>query len=143
MNNNNFILTDTTHGRIKSIRLHFNLSQQQFSDKLNISRSNIANIEAGRVKPSRLLLSKIADVFNVNMVWLLTGQDKQFNSKSVTSLNAVDEYIKQYHLPERYKSTLKAFGEVLTEQDRQVIDYMIKRIVEHNTALQNISNEDN
>lgn len=55
----------------KSLRLKSGLTQQEMSEKLNISRSSIGMYEKGEREPSFELLETIADYFNVDMNYLL------------------------------------------------------------------------
>ena len=55
----------------KSLRVKSGLTQQEMSEKLNISRSSIGMYENGEREPSFELLEVIADYFNVDMNYLL------------------------------------------------------------------------
>ncbi len=55
----------------KHIREKSGLTQQQLADKLNISRSAIGMYENGEREPNFETLEAIADVFNVDMNYLL------------------------------------------------------------------------
>ena len=55
---------------IEYLRKKAGLSQQEFSDRLGVSRSLIGMIESGQRKPSRETLEAIADYFNVSMDFL-------------------------------------------------------------------------
>lgn len=66
--------------RIKSIRTTMNMSQQQFAERIGISRSAVANIEAGKKRPSELTVNAICYAFNVNKKWLITGTESMFTN---------------------------------------------------------------
>ena len=68
------------NNRIKSIRTTMNMSQQQFAERIGITRSAVANIESGKKSPSELAINAICYVFNVNKKWLYTGEGKMFNN---------------------------------------------------------------
>lgn len=55
----------------KSIRLKQGLTQQQMADKLGISRSTIGMYENGEREPNFETLELIADLFNVDMNYLM------------------------------------------------------------------------
>lgn len=59
--------------RIKEIRKHFGLTQQEFADRLQIKRGAIANYEIGRNVPIDAVISLICREFNINENWLRTG----------------------------------------------------------------------
>ena len=47
------------NNRLKELRTHLNLTQQEFADKLGTSRNNIAGYEIGRRSPSDAVVSLI------------------------------------------------------------------------------------
>ena len=59
--------------RIKKIRKDLNMTQDEFSSKINLSRNFIAQIEIGTKMPSDRTIKQICREFNVNEVWLRTG----------------------------------------------------------------------
>lgn len=60
--------------RIKSARITAELSQTELGVRLDLTRSSIANIEAGRQGCGVELLHAITGILNVSADWLLTGQ---------------------------------------------------------------------
>ena len=60
--------------RIKQVRKARNCTQQRFADELNLKRNTIANYEIGLTTPSDRTISDICRIFNVNEVWLHTGE---------------------------------------------------------------------
>ena len=66
--------------RIKKVRREFNLTQQEFADKLGIKRGAIANYEIGRNEPTRAIISLICREFNVSEEWLRYGIGEMFLS---------------------------------------------------------------
>lgn len=60
--------------RIKYLRKnHLKLTQQEFADKIMISRSNLGNIETGKVAATDRVIASICDEFHVNERWLRDG----------------------------------------------------------------------
>ena len=68
--------------RIKLLRKHFDLTQQELADRLKIKRAAIANYEKGRNDPIDAVVSLICKEFNVNEQWLRTGEGEMFNKMS-------------------------------------------------------------
>lgn len=61
--------------RIRYLRKDIlNLTQQEFSDALKISRSNEGNIEIGRIAVTDRVVSDICEEYNINENWLRTGE---------------------------------------------------------------------
>ena len=55
----------------KSLRIKSGLTQQQMAEKLGLSRSTIGMYENGEREPSFEILEHIADLFNVDMNYLI------------------------------------------------------------------------
>ena len=52
--------------RIKTLRKELHLTQQEFADKLGVSRNNIASYETGKSNLGDSVISLIRREFNVN-----------------------------------------------------------------------------
>lgn len=61
------------HNRIKEVRKSAGLTQQEFADRLGISRSNIGNYESGSRVPIDAAVQLICDKFHINEAWLRSG----------------------------------------------------------------------
>lgn len=57
--------------RLKDLREDNDLTQEELSKQLNITRSALGNYELGIREPSVELLIKIADYFNISLDYLL------------------------------------------------------------------------
>lgn len=66
--------------QLKLLRKELNITQQEFADRLRISRNTVATYEAGKSNPSDAAISLICREFSVNEEWLRTGIGEMFNS---------------------------------------------------------------
>lgn len=64
--------------RFKELRKELNVTQQEFADKLKISRNFVAQIEMGSKVPSDRTINDVCREFNVNEEWLRTGNGDMF-----------------------------------------------------------------
>lgn len=64
--------------RFKELRKELNATQQEFADKLKISRNFVAQIEMGSKVPSDRTIDDVCREFNVNEEWLRTGNGDIF-----------------------------------------------------------------
>lgn len=71
MDNNSYTLLAE---RIKKVRTDLHLTQQEFADRISVSRSFVSRMESGKEKPSNSLLKLIALEFDVSTDWLENGQ---------------------------------------------------------------------
>ena len=59
---------------LKNLRKEYGFTQKQLADKLGISLSAVSMYEGGKREPSFEILQKIADLLNVDMNYLLSGE---------------------------------------------------------------------
>lgn len=81
------------HERIKELRKNIlHLSQKDFAEQINISRSNLGNIETNKINLTERVLTDICRTFHVNQDWLSNGiepifaEDPQFLDNQIVSL---------------------------------------------------------
>ena len=60
--------------RIKEIREHSKLTQDEFGKRIGSARNTIANYENGNRNPSNSVILSICREFNVSEEWLRTGE---------------------------------------------------------------------
>jgi transcriptional regulator with XRE-family HTH domain len=64
----------TVGRRIRELR-GFDLSQQDFANRIGISQTYVSDIEHGKVEVGAEILLRIARQFGKTMEWLLTGEE--------------------------------------------------------------------
>lgn len=90
----NFILAKlkvnrNLNGRLKQVRVLLNLSQKDFSEGLSIKQGSLSDIERGRIGVSPKVAEAVCQKFEVNPVWLHTGEGETFIGKNY-NLKGVD-----------------------------------------------------
>lgn len=68
--------------RIKFLRKYLNMTQDDFSKQIGLSRNYIAQVEIGTKTPSERTISDICREFDVNEEWLRNGTGEMFVQKS-------------------------------------------------------------
>lgn len=68
---------------LKNLRTGRNLSQQQLADKLYVNRSSVANWEAGRRVPDLVIITRIAQIFEVDVSALTRTADSSAESAEI------------------------------------------------------------
>ena len=66
--------------RLKEIRTKINANASAFAREMNIPQTTYVKYERGERKPSFELLEQLAELYNVNMQYLFTGQGQMFLS---------------------------------------------------------------
>lgn len=64
--------------RLIKLRKSLHITQQEFANRLNVSRSTIATYEVGKSNPSDAAVTLICREFNVNEDWLRNGIGEMF-----------------------------------------------------------------
>ena len=91
--------------RIAYIRKQAGINQTDFAEKLNLTKNYISLIENGNRIPSDRTITDICREFNVNEVWLRTGDGEPFQEESrqeqimkfaAQTIKGSDEFRKQF-----------------------------------------------
>ena len=119
-----------TFERIRTLRKqHLKLSQEQFGEKLGVSRTVIKNIELdnlARPEQKEPLLRLICETFHVNYSWLTSGEGEMFITTKQTFLERLSA---EYGLSNTAKSIIECYLN-LNDGQRAVVDNFIKVIAE-------------
>ena len=83
---------------LKKIRLEHNLTQEQFAEKLNITRTAYANYEKNLREPNKKVLDTISNTFGVDLLELITTENSNINSinPSINTENLFGEFLNSY-----------------------------------------------
>lgn len=75
--------------RIKKLRRYFDLTQQEFADRIGVKRNTIANYEIGRNAPIDSVIALICREFSVRDEWLRDGTGEMFSPAPTSALDAL------------------------------------------------------
>lgn len=70
-----------TNQRIRKLRRELDLTQQEFAERIGVSRANIGKYETGISEPSAAVLSLICREFDVREEWIRNGEGEMFKPK--------------------------------------------------------------
>lgn len=85
------------------------LTQQEFADSLGVLISTISKYERGKVRPTTDFFSNLAETYNVNLNWLITGQGSMYMLNESASSSV------QRHLEDAFNLS-KEEAEILTSE---------------------------
>ena len=68
--------------RIRELRKCLKLTQQEFADRIGITRNTLASYETGKSNPGDAAVALICSKLGVTESWLRTGEGEMFVSKS-------------------------------------------------------------
>lgn len=98
-------MESTLSDRIKTVVKASKLNQTQFAAKVSISQQFLSQICNGRKTPSDRTITDICREFNVNEIWLRTGEGEPFQQESrqeeimkfaAQTIKGSDEFRKQF-----------------------------------------------
>lgn len=112
--------------RIKAVREHYHLTMEAFGARIGIKKSSVSLLESGKNDPSERTIKSICREFNVNEIWLRTGDGDMFDQDQPSILSRLAD---EYKLTAREQSALSAFLE-LSESDRAAIMRYVDKLVE-------------
>lgn len=72
--------------RIKQIRKHLKMNQTEFGAAIGATQKMITTYETGTVVPDKTIRMLICEKFNVNLVWLETGEGQPYREGLIPEL---------------------------------------------------------
>lgn len=121
------------HNRIKEIREGQKMTQQEFADKLKISKSNLASYETGRRNPSSAVITLICNQFGYNELWLRTGEGEPKEKILDIDSTRVAVEILMKNSKKNFPKIVLALAEMYAEMDeidRAVMDRNVDILLE-------------
>ena len=68
--------------RIKAVRKAEGLTQQAMADALSLKRNTVGAYEIGTIVPSDRTIADICRIYNVNEIWLRTGEGEMYTQRT-------------------------------------------------------------
>lgn len=128
----------TTGERIRHFRkILLKLTQEEFAKKINISRSNLANIEKGAVSVTDRVVSDICNAFSVSEEWLRNGTGEIHQDTETTLFSA---FAKQYDLSEAEQNVAKYLLAIPSTERQKLMEHIVG-LAGAITTAQEISNK--
>ena len=122
----------TINSRLKELRLHLKLTQEDFAARLHVKRGTVTNYELGRNIPSNSVLALIYREFLVSPDWLENGVGEMFIHDAEFS---IDTFAKNHGATDLELRIVKAFFSV--DQDtRNVFLDQFQRFLAENEKTQ-------
>ncbi|MBO6246664.1 MAG: helix-turn-helix domain-containing protein [Anaerovibrio sp.] len=100
-----------------------NMTQADFAYKVKISRSNLGNIETGRISITDRLLTDICNAFSLSEQWLRTGEGEMYEETETTLFNS---FAKQYDLSEAEQRAARYLLNLTSEERQQILHHIVR-----------------
>lgn len=110
----------TNAEKVFAIRKSLGMSRKDFGYKLGVSESVINNIETKGVELKPLMSDLICRVYNVNPIYMKTGEGEMFISDNDAVL--LDEVKQRYKLTDEEVSIVKSYLELDDDNRKALIE---------------------
>lgn len=112
--------------RIAEVRKAVNLTQEKFAAQLGLSRNFLWMIEKGDRVPSDRTIADICREFNVNEIWLRTGEGEMFNPQDEKLAAFVGSLVADDSDP--FKRRMVELLADLTPEEWKLLEKMAERL---------------
>ena len=115
--------------RIALIRKESGLNQQDFADKIGLTKNYVSLMETGARNPSDRTISDICREFNVNPDWLRNGEDPMFMPAPEEDTAYINDLLSELDNPffEIIRAILKSYSESSPEE-KKALDAFARRL---------------
>lgn len=125
---------DNIGNRIKNVRKVLALQQTEFAKEIGISQSTISSYEKNLRNPPVSVLKQIADIYNINLDYLLNDEEPILLNEKVENLKLpsdkakfFNEFCKVYNLDECSKKIIQEYL-LLPQNQRHIVNKFFKII---------------
>ena len=113
--------------RIREVRNTLGLTLEKFGDRLGVTKVAISNIEKGNRNLTEQMIKAICREFNVDYMWLTTGDGEMFIDNDDDFIERIDRIMAGED--EARKSLFKFMLE-LSDEDIAALDRLMKKAIE-------------
>lgn len=113
--------------RIREVRNTLGLTLEKFGDRLGVTKVAISNIEKGNRNLTEQMTKAICREFNVDYMWLTTGDGEMFIDNDDDFIERIDRIMAGED--EARKSLFKFMLE-LSDDDIAALDRLMKKAIE-------------
>ena len=113
--------------RVGELRKALKMTMEQFGDKIGVSKSTISNIENGNRNATEHMVKSICREFNVDYIWLTTGEGEMFVETDDDFMEKIDRIMAG---EDDARKNLFKFMLELSMEDIQAIDRIIDKAIQ-------------
>lgn len=113
--------------RIREVRNTLGLTLEKFGDKLGVTKVAISNIEKGNRNLTEQMTKAICREFNVDYMWLTTGDGEMFIDNDDDFIERIDRIMAG---EDEARKNLFKFMLELSDDDIAALDRLMKKAIE-------------
>ena len=110
--------------RVRILRKNLGLTLEKFGNRLGVGKNAISRIETGKNGVTDQMIKSICREFNVDYIWLTTGEGGMFQDSDDAFLEQIDRIMAGEN--ELHKTILRGAAS-LDIEDLEAIDRMIQK----------------
>lgn len=110
--------------RVRILRKNLGLTLEKFGNRLGVGKNAISRIETGKNGVTDQMIKSICREFNVDYIWLTTGEGEMFQDSDDAFLEQIDRIMAGEN--ELHKTILRGAAS-LDIEDLEAIDRMIQK----------------
>ncbi len=107
--------------RLKEIRKHFGLTQQELADKLSVNFNSVSQWERGVSNITDRVVNQICTLFNINKEWFVNGTGDMLNKSEDEKY--VESFCESNGLSELEKGILMQYIKIPKDEREKLINY--------------------
>lgn len=112
--------------RIREVRNTLGLTLEKFGDRLGVTKVAISNIEKGNRNLTEQMTKAICREFNVNYMWLTTGDGEMFIDNDDDFIERIDRIMAG---EDEARKNLFKFMLELSDDDIAALDRLMKKAI--------------
>lgn len=113
--------------RIREVRNTLGLTLEKFGDRLGVTKVAISNIEKGNRNLTEQMIKAICREFNVDYMWLTTGDGEMFIDNDDDFIERIDRIMAG---EDEARKNLFKFMLELSDDDIAALDRLMKKAIE-------------
>lgn len=113
--------------RVREIRKQLGLTLDKFGEKLGVTKTAISRIERGERNCTEQMIKSICREFNVDYMWLTTGEGNMFIDSDNDVINAIDRIMAGES--EFHKKLLKWCATSFTDEELLLLERKIDEFI--------------
>lgn len=113
--------------RVREIRKQLGLTLDKFGEKLGVTKTAISRIERGERNCTEQMIKSICREFNVDYMWLTTGEGNMFVDSDNDVMNAIDRIMAGES--EFHKKLLKWCATSFTDEELLLLERKIDEFI--------------
>lgn len=110
------------NNRIKEVRMRRGFNQEEFANRLGVTKSAVSGYETGRRIPTEAIIRSICREFQVNEEWLRFGKGEM---DSLVTFEAIREIDKAFNLNNFEAAFLERYFYLSKDERQEFCDYLI------------------